>query len=209
MIRKPLILIPVSNPPKTYLSALNSVELDYVADFSHKNLDYFHGLLLTGGGDILPSFYGKNIDCHNVNPIRDVNEMKLFEYFFTKNAPVLGVCRGMQLINVCLGGTLKTVDGHQSKDGKDVRHSIKPSNGLFKSLNMVNSNHKQCVDKPCDLAENSIFSTDGILEGFTVKNTVAVQFHPERMDLTAINLIYGEFAKRVNSYFESLSHNSL
>ena len=203
MDSKPLILIPTNNPPTTYTSALNSVGLSYETDFSPLNLEIFSGLLLTGGGDILSYFYKEQTPCKNVNVIRDVNEMRLFKYFFNKNLPVLGICRGLQIINVWLGGTLKNVENHQSTQGKDIYHKILPSNGLFDSLRISNSNHAQCVDRLCNLAQNVIFSSDKTIEGFTVQNTIAVQFHPERMDLSVINLIFGEFAKRVNTYFES------
>ena len=204
MTRKPLILIPVSKPPKTYLSALEAVGVNSICNFSPSELDKLSGLLLTGGGDILSSFYNCSISCNSVNVLRDATEINLFKYFFEKNAPVLAICRGMQMVNVCLGGTLKTVDGHQSPCKMDVDHNILPSNGIFKAFKETNSNHKQCIDKLCSQAENVIYSHDGVIEGFTVKNTIAVQFHPERMDLNAIHLIYGEFAKRVNLYFAKL-----
>ena len=203
MTSKPLILIPVSKPPTTYLSALDTVGLSYVTDFSPPNLEDFSGLLLTGGGDILSCFYNEQTPCKNVNIIRDVNEMKIFKCFFSKNIPVLGICRGLQIINVCLGGTLRTVKNHQSACGKDIFHEILPSDGLFKTLQFSNSNHAQCIDRLCPLAQNVIFSKDKNIEGFTVKNTLAFQFHPERMDLSVTNLIFGEFANRVHAYFKS------
>lgn len=204
MTSKPLILIPVSKPPKTYTDALSKVGLDYAADFSPRNLNIFSGMLLTGGGDILSTFYKSKTICTDVNVIRDVNEIRLFEYFFNKNLPVLGVCRGLQLINVCLGGTLKNVEKHQSPLGEDVFHGLLPTIGFFKNLQYANSNHKQCVDRICKNAQNSIFSYDGTVEGFSVGNTLAVQFHPERMGDFAVNLIFGEFAKRASRYFERL-----
>ncbi|MBR2385502.1 MAG: gamma-glutamyl-gamma-aminobutyrate hydrolase family protein [Clostridia bacterium] len=203
-MKKPTVLIPMQNPPENYLFALKLVGIDYICDFSPKNLQDFYGLLLTGGGDFLSSFYKRNVDCHKVNVLRDVNEFKILDYFFKRNAPILGVCRGMQIINLYLGGDLKTTDGHQSTNGEDVYHPIFSSSSFLDGLHTVNSNHRQCVNKLSPLAKEICLSNDGIVEGFSFKNVLAVQFHPERIDAKSISLVYGKFANLVNDYFKLL-----
>lgn len=201
---KPVVLIPMQNPPENYLYALKLVGIDFKCCFSPKNLESFAGLLLTGGGDVLSSFYNCNIDCRSVNVLRDVNEFKILDYFIKRNIPILGICRGMQLINVYLGGTLKNVYKHQSPTGQDVFHPISSTCNLFKDLPMVNSNHHQCVDVLFDGAKDVAFANDNTPEGFLFKNVLAVQYHPERMSSKAIDVIYGKFANLIDDYLKLL-----
>lgn len=201
-----LILVANSNPPEPYLRALKTVGLDYKADFFPSDLSAFSGLLLTGGGDIFPPFYGMNNDFKNVNLIRDVTEFKLIDYFFSKNLPILGICRGLQVINVFFGGTLKNVDFHYGGE-RDITHAVTPTEkGFLKGICLVNSNHRQSICSPCQNAENFCFAQDNTIEGFTINDTVlAVQFHPERMDLGAIFAVYGRFAdlvKKRKSFYD-------
>jgi putative glutamine amidotransferase len=198
------ILIPLNNPPKTYLKALRLVGLEPICKFNPQNLDEFSGLLLTGGGDILPSLYKKfNLKYFNVNPIRDVNELNILDVFYKRNLPILGVCRGLQLINVYFGGTLKNVDGHLGVSGYCLKHEIiSPPNGFLKRMIKVNSFHHQAVDTLCESAENVCFSTDNVIEGFSINEKIfAVQFHPERMGTSAILAVYGAFAKAVKDCY--------
>lgn len=198
------VLIPLNNPPKTYLKALKLVGLEPICRFNPQNFDEFSGLLLTGGGDILPSLYQKpNIKSLNVNPIRDVNELNILDTFYKRDLPILGVCRGLQLINVYFGGTLKNVNGHLGLSGYSLKHEIIPDKqGFLKRIIKVNSFHRQAVDKLCDNAENISYSIDNQIEGFCInKKIFAVQFHPERMGSSAILAVYGAFAKAINDNF--------
>ena len=192
------ILIPISSPPKTYLSALSSVGLTPVCSFSESEVSNYGGLLLTGGEDILPAFYGSKIPFSEGNLIRDMREFTILEKFYSKKLPILGVCRGLQIINVFFGGTLKNVSSHQTKT-KDLYHAVNPiSEGFLKGFLSVNSSHHQAVDILPSKAKNVLFSADGIVEGFQIENNIlAVQFHPERMDLSSIMKIYGSFANAV------------
>lgn len=202
MTEKPTVLIPSQKAPQNYVSAIKSVGLNCDLRFSTKDLSAYSGLLLTGGGDVLSNFYNGSCSCRKINVIRDVTEFKLLDYFLTNGIPVLGVCRGMQIINVFLGGSLKNVPHHQSENGEDVYHSIFSESSVFNTLDKVNSNHRQCVDKLCPNARDLLFASDGIIEGFALDNVIAVQFHPERMSPEAIKAVYGEFSKLVYSYFE-------
>ncbi len=204
MSKRPKILIPEYNVPKTYLKALDLVGLDYECQIPTPNFDNFNGLLLPGGGDVFPFFYNGNVKFSNANLLKDAVEFKAISYFYQKDLPILGVCRGLQLLNVFFGGTLKNVNFHQGKSKSDVYHDlIPPKNGFLKRMTGANSNHVQCVDKLCENARDVCFCTDGTVEGFCISDSVlAVQFHPERMGLSAILTVYGEFAKKVKSRFK-------
>lgn len=197
----PIVLIPLENPPENYVYSLKLVGLDCECTFSPTSLEKYSGLLLTGGGDFLSSFYNSNATCKNVNVIRDENEFRILDHFAKKSIPILGVCRGMQIINLYLGGTLKNVNRHQSKAGNDVYHPVVSSCKFFNSLSSVNSCHLQCVDKLTHSATDVLTAKDGVVEGFLAENIIAVQFHPERMNAKAISIVYGGFAQLVKSYF--------
>lgn len=159
------------------------------------------GLLLPGGGDIHPDYF--NQEWHPkikyVNEDRDELEISIFEEAFKENIAVLGICRGIQVMSVAMGGSLyqdiETVYPqealtHPSISGKDSRHDIEiePESVLGKiigeSLEEVNSAHHQAVD---EIGEGFIVtarSEDGIVEGMenpTKSFMVGVQYHPERM----------------------------
>lgn len=201
MNNQPKILIPQYNPPKTYLSALDLVGLNYVCSSNTIDFDSFDGLLIPGGGDVYPFFYNRKIKFNNANLIKDATEFNAIEYFYGKRLPILGICRGLQLLNVYFGGTLKNTTRHQGPNKTDCFHNlIPPSNGVLKSLTRANSNHKQCVDKLCANARDVCYSCDGNVEGFTIcDNVIAVQFHPERMGVSAILTVYGAFANAVKN----------
>ena len=195
-----LILVANSKPPAAYLKALKLVGLDYAADLYPKDLSPFSGLLMTGGGDIFPQFYNGKNHFENGNFIRDAREFQLIAHFYSKNLPILGVCRGLQVINAFFGGTLKNIDGH-TDCGKDILHPIlSPLGSFLQGLQLVNSNHRQAVDKLCPNADCVSLAEDGVIEGFSIENRVfAVQFHPERMDDFAIFKVYGKFCDKVKN----------
>lgn len=142
------------------------------------------GLLLAGGGDIHPARYGQthaykqlSIDC-----VRDNEEQALFDAFFARGKPILGICRGMQAINVFLGGTLKQhVPGHAS-----CCHAIHCSGLLAKQFGTtatVNSYHHQIVDRIANDLVAVAHSSDGEVEALVHPSAalLGVQWHPERI----------------------------
>ncbi|MBE5742726.1 MAG: hypothetical protein E7360_05395 [Clostridiales bacterium] len=193
------VLIPQENPPISYLNALFEVGLTPVCAFSPSLLSRFSGLLLTGGGDVFPPFYNGDVFARNINIFRDLYEFEILDYFVKHNLPVLGVCRGLQIINLYFGGTLKNVDGHFCSNGDKVHAVNTVNSGFLKDLSLVNSSHRQAVDKLCKNAQDVCFSTDGTVEGFSINgNILAVQFHPERMDVYSRKKIYGKFYELIN-----------
>ncbi len=143
------------------------------------------GVVFAGGGDILPARYGDSF-CHAENSVceeRDEFEFLLFEEFESRKKPMLGICRGMQLINVARGGSLfQNIEGHMN-----TCHEV----SLFGQLAeisgdkraRVNSFHRQAIKNLgnglCVLAvsEDNIIEAIGDLErGYLL----GVQFHPEK-----------------------------
>ena len=171
---------------------------------NEEDFDYYinilDGLLLTGGIDVFPLSYGEN-PIHQVNIVglkRDEYELGLFKRAYDKHIPVLGICRGHQLINVALGGNLyqdikaQVQDslGH-SPDGlamDELYHSvnIKENSKLYEILKdgklIVNSFHHQSIKKLGANLTATAFSTDGIIEGIEGTDReflLGVQWHPE------------------------------
>ncbi len=159
------------------------------------------GLLLPGGGDIHPDYF--NQDWHPkikyVNEDRDELEISIFEEAFKEDIPVFGICRGIQVMSVAMGGSLyqdiETVYPqealtHPSMSGKDSRHSIEiePESMLGeiigKRVDEVNSAHHQAVDEIGEGFVVTARSDDGIVEAIENPSKpfmVGVQYHPERM----------------------------
>lgn len=157
----------------------------------------FDGYLFTGGDDIDPALYGekKHEKCGNIEPERDFFELALLHELIRHDRPVFGICRGIQIMNVALGGTLwqdhdsqvKREKPHTEKDENDVpRHRVHTSGFLRELLGeewiTTNSYHHQSVKKPGDGLTVCGTSEDGIAEAIahdTLSFYRAVQWHPE------------------------------
>ena len=173
------------------------------------------GLLLPGGADIEPALYGRVRDekCGKPNELRDKNEFEIFNAFVKTGKPILGICRGFQLINVACGGTL-----HQDiADIKKCSHSdflkratvvhavtVNENTMLYKIFEKneigVNSLHHQAVESVGENLIASAVSEDGFIEGLELNNhpfCVAVQWHPEHMSKNDAlqQKLFNEFVK--------------
>lgn len=154
----------------------------------------FQGFLFAGGGDIHPSYYGKDPDGRPlaVDGVRDRFEAALFRAVYPTGKPILGICRGMQVINVFLGGTLhRHVDGHQ---GGTHRISILPDTTLSKAVGRsdwtVNTFHHQSVDQVAEHLAICAVSDDQVVESVCHTDhpyLLGVQFHPEKMAPTDVS----------------------
>lgn len=171
------------------------VELTRDADATEM-IDHLDGLVLTGGADIDPENYGHSYD-DNLGPLepdRDEWEMALLAAARKKNIPVLAICRGMQLLNVVFGGTLRQhvelVEGaghpQWDVDGHEATHTVNVVEGtltseLFPDEIGVNSLHHQVVDTVGEGLIVSAKAPDGVVEGLETPDgrIVAVQWHPE------------------------------
>ncbi len=189
-----------SNPPATYIRALRLVNARFTCAFAPGDLSAYGGLLLIGGGDLHPAFYGGCTPSSGINVIRDEAELKAVDYFVGQNLPILGVCRGAQVLNVYFGGKLSLIDNHYDYS-KDLYHSVTllSANAFPPDFTSVNSSHKQRCDPLALCAKPLLLSADGTVEAFSAgKNVLAVQFHPERMADNAIKAVYGKFVEKVD-----------
>ncbi len=172
-------------PFPNYIAALERLG----AVVERQNADACDALLLPGGGDIDPCRYGQRvIGATDVDPARDDCEFALFRRFAERGRPILGICRGMQLINVALGGTLcRHIDGHSRVDGADRRHTVCTDDprllALYGERFCVNSAHHQCVDRLGVGLRASAWAEDGVVEALRHRTQpiFATQWHPERL----------------------------
>jgi putative glutamine amidotransferase len=164
------------------------------------------GLLLSGGADVDPARYGDNAvhtETYGVDGERDAFELAIFDAMLERNKPVFGICRGIQVLNVALGGTLiqdvpsehpgAAEIGHRQHERKladsDVGHSVAATNDhlfpIFENGNLgVNSFHHQAIRDLSPKLAAVAYSPDGLIEAVAMSDNPAVfgvQWHPELM----------------------------
>ena len=157
------------------------------------------GLLLSGGEDVNPAFYGQTATekCGKIVPARDHAEMKMLEAFLSTGKPILGICRGEQLMNVFFGGTLhqdiadvatSCHDDYPRKNRGNHEVSVTRGTKLAEIMGqetfLANSLHHQAVDKVAPALILAATSEDGIVEGVEHPAhpfCIGVQWHPEHM----------------------------
>jgi putative glutamine amidotransferase len=171
------------------------------------SLEQIEGLLLTGGSDIAPEFLRQEIVDptlidKDVDPVRDRWEFEAISESLARGLPILGVCRGIQILNVALGGTLKLdIPGHKLPEQKD--HDIQPlrcDTTASHRFEKVNSSHHQAVDRVADVFEvEAWFATDDFIEQMRLRKypfALAVQYHPERGKI--YDALFEDFFARLN-----------
>ncbi|MBP3634507.1 MAG: type 1 glutamine amidotransferase [Oscillospiraceae bacterium] len=154
------------------------------------------GLILGGGADIDPRLYKQeNTASQGIDPKRDDAELALVRAYLKLGKPVLGICRGHQVINVALGGTLvqdispSQKAFHTQDDREEDRvHPVCCKKGsvlheLYGEVFLVNSAHHQAVALPGDGLLPTAWSESGVIEAMEHKTltVLTVQWHPERM----------------------------
>ncbi len=157
------------------------------------------GIVFTGGEDFAPFFYGaeKHPKLEEVNHKRDLYDLTLLKLATDRNVPVLGICRGLQLINIGMGGTLyqdipsekpSDVNHRPNLGGEHIAHTVNLTPGSWASKVMgvdqikVNSMHHQGIRKLAPGLKVSGWSNDSIpevIEAYPHRSILAVQFHPE------------------------------
>lgn len=214
-MRRPRIAIPeigqnVSNYTKAVSAAFmepvvismqeanieKSVQQEYL-EYRNFRVENYDGLVLPGGVDIDPSRYGQeNRGSVRMVPLLDELQFAMLDAFVRSGKPVLGICRGQQLINVYFGGTLiqdlPTAFRHRSgRPGFDLVHGSRTVEGswihqIYGSAFTHNSAHHQAVDLPGEgIIIDSRCDADGVAEAIhhAALPVYGVQFHPERMCL--------------------------
>ncbi len=158
--------------------------------FSEEEYD---ALLIPGGEDIDPHRYGQeNTGCRKIDPKMDELQFGAARQFLRAGKPVLGVCNGLQMINICFGGDLiqdiPQKERHQHSGGHDSFHgtSIYPGTWLYQLYGegcRVNSAHHQAVGKIGSGLRVCQISDDGVVEGIAHETlpVLGVQWHPERI----------------------------
>lgn len=179
--------IPVIIPPYE--------QTDILAD----QLDNLDGIIFSGGGDINPLYLDEEPvrELHGVTPVRDAQELLLAKLAYDRQIPMLGICKGIQIIAAALGGKLYQ-DINTQVEGISVKHSqdldrgtashtvtIEPDtllHTLFGAHLAVNSFHHQAVKEVPEGFKVSAMSPDGVIEAIestTFKSIIGVQWHPE------------------------------
>jgi putative glutamine amidotransferase len=180
----PLVLSPLDDPPTR----------DALFDLSS-------GLILSGGEDVDPARYGESPDgARTVSPERDAMEIDLLERALERRIPVLAICRGVQVLNVALGGSL--YQDLETKMGTEIDHDrFREFAGQIHSLRtegaellrdvfpagdfMQNSSHHQGIRELAPALTAVAWAPDGLVEAVELRDpaaawTVGVQWHPER-----------------------------
>lgn len=163
-------------------------------------IGHLDGLVISGGPDVAPDRYGEEAGPHTtvLRPDRDAAEAALFRAAMDADLPVLGICRGMQLMNVALGGTLVQHlpdvvghDGHSPSPGAMGAHRVTvASSGCLGAILgsgsfVVPTHHHQGVARLADGLVPAAWAEDGTVEAFELgaaaghRFAVAVQWHPE------------------------------
>lgn len=173
-------------------------------------IDEMDGLLLTGGPDVAPEFLKQEIPDpspidKDVDATRDEWEFRATHEALERELPILAICKGMQLFNVALGGTLHLdIPGHNDPELRDNDlQELRTDTGAAHRFEKVNSSHHQALDRIADGLEVEAWSAkDHIVEQVRLKNypfALAVQYHPERGGEMYAPL-FADFVRRVNEH---------
>ena len=193
-MNKPKILLSGNQKLQNYAEAVNETGGIATAMYLPQIDVSYDGLILCGGNDIDPKYYGEKIDGSvNIDYERDKVEFAVLKEYVRLGKPILGICRGCQLINVFFGGSLhqdiKNANEHSPCDGFDLIHRVKAvdgsiANNIYGADFTVNSYHHQAVNKLGRGLKVTMMSADNtVIEGFehTELPILGVQWHPERM----------------------------
>jgi len=191
------------------------------------SLNALDGLLLTGGADINPLFLGEEPvkELHSINPRRDRQELLLAKLAADRQIPILGICRGIQVMNAAFGGSLYQ-DIHVQMEGKRIKHDqdlgrgyashtvrIEKDSLLYKLFETevlpVNSFHHQAVKEVAPGFRVTARSSDGVIEAMEsteCKSMMGVQWHPECFILennTCMMPLFEWFIRESSSFREA------
>lgn len=155
-------------------------------------IDVLDGIVFSGGEDVCPAWYGEAVlnETVEVDTLRDFSDSLLAKTALASGKPILAICRGEQLLNVVMGGSLYQDIPAQLPQavthGGGALHKIKPQAGtvlarLYGTDSLeVNSYHHQAVKDPAPGIRIAAYSPEGIVEAYETDQVLAVQFHPEK-----------------------------
>lgn len=184
-----------SENTRNYENALKRLGVSHYTSLHPETADQATHLLLPGGGDITPAFFGQaNHGSRNVDTELDILQFQFLSRFVAQKKPVLGICKGLQLINVHFGGDvtqhIDTADTHKWA-GRDQFHYVYRCDlsrstffyQLYGNSALVNSAHHQAINRPGEGLIPVCRAGDNVIEGLHHTNLpiLAVQWHPERM----------------------------
>lgn len=174
-----------------YTLALMQLGAEPAVIWDEYDVSQFDGLLLPGGVDIHPSRYGQqDIACGIIDKALDEIQFNALDAFIKAGKPVMGICRGHQLLNVYFGGTLiqhiDTAPDHTDIDDVDNAHSTTAEDfvaEIYGENPVVNSSHHQAADMPGEGLIVVQRAEDGVVEAMRHESlpVISVQWHPERM----------------------------
>ena len=187
--------------PPDYIEAIEMTGAEVVPVMHDTPLDTLYPLVVSldamifsGGCDVDPLHYGQAREpgCGRIDPRRDQIELALADLVLGRNIPVLGICRGIQMLNVVLGGTLKQdIPNHRVSETSDdpIWHDVRidPSSRLAQIAGTdrarVNSYHHQAIDRLADGLVATAWAEDGTIEAMEMPGErffVGLQWHPEK-----------------------------
>lgn len=208
-------------------------ELELLTAGDHVRADDLDGVVFTGGEDVDPARYGEatKYDSVQVDRARDDFELTLLKRAIDRRLPILGICRGAQMINVGFGGTLyqdlaedaePRFEHRQTADGKarnDTTHTVTVSEpdsvlaGAIHGSCRVNSIHHQAIKRTGRGLKVTAYSEDGLVEAVEAAEDypflVAVQWHPEEIvDQAEQRHILSDFLRHCRETAERTAHGA-
>ncbi len=218
----------IQGSPEPYLRALLGAGAEPViipVGLSQRALarlvNHLDGVLLTGGPDVEPDRYGEaqRPECGPIHPERDESELLLVAETLARNLPILAICRGIQVLNVALGGTLyqdltsdrpDSTIGHRSQERQALAHTVRLEAGSATSRLLesdevaVNTMHHQAIKALAPPLRAVGWAPDGTVEAVEMPGpqfVIGVQWHPEELvDVT-------DHARRLFTAFVAAAHH--